>query len=66
MLIWTVFQLAITIYITFFVPEVDPAVEAENQRLKEEKKLQKAIEKQNEGTITRRMSMRSPKTNPLT
>jgi hypothetical protein len=39
MLIWTVFQLAITIYITFFVAEIDPEVEAENQRLKEERRL---------------------------
>ena len=33
-------------YITFFVPEIDPAVEAENKRLKEEKKAQKAMEKE--------------------
>ena len=45
MLMWVVFQLAITIYITFFVPETDAAVEAENKRLKEEKKAQKALER---------------------
>ena len=32
-------------YITLFVPEVDPEVEAENKRLKEEKIAKKALEK---------------------
>ena len=41
MLIWIVFQFSTTLYITFFVPEVDPAVEDENTRLKEEKKSKK-------------------------
>ena len=44
---------------------MDPAVEEENIRLKEEKKAQKAIEKAGHGKIQRRESMKAPKTNPL-
>ena len=54
-------------YITFFVPETDPAVEAENKRLKEEKKAQKALEKlsSQKSPLQRKNSMPVDRKSPI-
>ena len=44
MLAWVIFQLCTTLYLTFFVAEVDPAVEEENRKRKEAKKAKKELD----------------------